>query len=172
MNTLIKVSLTLLLILTCAFGAFGQSSNDTNTGPPGTAIYQPQYFVAAGVGFNKTESPQAIGWMTLGAKISDLNFTTTTLTMTSRSSVINQDFGRYLVQQDKFTLAAIAGGGVAASAGSIGGDVGAGVALSYDISRLAHTPHTFFTCIVKADKSSGVDVRPTFKFGVAMGLGN
>lgn len=137
-----------------------------------TISYQPQYFLGAGAGFNQYATPQASGWLTFGVKVSDLNFTYTTLTMTSKSSSIGQGFGRYLIESNKFTLAALADIGVATGGGSIGGAFGVGGSLSYDISRVSKIPHTALVATIKCDKSSGADVKPTFLFGVVLGLGN
>jgi len=133
--------------------------------------YQPQFFLAAGAGMNKTDSPQAQGFLTLGVKLSDLNFTATNLVMTSKTSAITQDFGHYLIQENGFTLAGLIGGGVASGGGSVGGSVGGGLAVTYDISKYTKIPHTGFVAQVKVDKTSGADVKPTFLFGVVLGLG-
>ena len=170
-----KVVFALLLVLSvCGAQVLvpGEVTQPTAPALPQAVIaYQPQFFLAAGAGFNKYDTPQSQGFLTFGVKLSDLNFTATNLIMTSKASSITQDFGHYLIQENNFTLAALVGGGVATGNGSVGGSVGGGISLGYDISKYTKLSHTGFVATVKVDKTSGADVKPTFLFGVVIGLG-
>lgn len=163
--------ITAVFLLALAICAFAQEPVPAAL-PTSAVTYQPQYFLAGGAGFNQYATPQASGFLTFGFRVSDLNFTYTTLTMTSKSSTLGQGFGRYLISQNGFTLAMLGDAGFAAGGGSVGGTFGAGGSIGYDISRWTKVPHTSFIATLKCDKASGDEVKPTFKFGVVLGLGN
>lgn len=174
MLTKFVVALFLLLLLPVCGAAQETTQPVAPVVPPipqATVAYQPQFFLAGGAGFNKYSTPQAQGFMTFGVKLSDMNFTATNLIMTSKNASITQDFGRYLIQENNFTLSVLAGGGLASGEGSVGGSVGGGISLEYDISRYTKIPHTSAVTVVKVDKTFGADVKPTFLGGVKMSFG-
>lgn len=167
MTLLTRLAFALILVLSVC-GA--QDVSQVPAAPAPVIAYQPQYFIAAGAGFKQT-TPQATGFLTFGVKVSDMNFTYTNLTMTSKHASVGQGFGRYIIQTDGFTLAALADAGMSTGDGSVGGAFGAGGAITKDISRFTKIPHTAFVAIIKCDKASGADVKPTFLFGLLLGLG-
>lgn len=133
--------------------------------------YQPRYSITAGAGFNKYSFPQSQGFLNFAVAVSDKNFTYTSLVMTSLSSSLSQGFGRYLIQTNGFTLASICDAGIAAGNASVAMDLGGGGVLAYDISKHTKIANTQAVAILKVDKTAGTDVKPTFLFGISLGLG-
>jgi len=158
-----KQLLTIALCLMFALAAFAQTPT---VAPAAASEPQPQYFLAAGAGFNHYVVPQASGWMTFGAKVGDGSYTYTTVTMTGKSSSLSAGYARVLIQQDNFTLMALGDAGVTSGEGNVGGAFAGGGSLSYDISKWTHVPKTFAVATVKVLKTSLNDVQPVFCFGI------
>jgi len=154
---------TIALCLLSAVAALAQAPT-VPSGP--VSEPQPQYFLAAGAGFNHYTVPQASGWMTFGAKVGDGNYTYTTVTMTGKSSSMSVGYARVLIQQDSFTLMALGDAGVTSGEGNVGGAFAGGGSLSYDVSKWTHVPKTFAVATVKVLKTSLNDVQPVFCFGI------
>ena len=83
---------TIALCLLSAVAALAQAPT-VPSGP--VSEPQPQYFLAAGAGFNHYTVPQASGWMTFGAKVGDGNYTYTTVTMTGKSSSMSVGYAKF-----------------------------------------------------------------------------
>lgn len=165
-----QLILCFLLVLSFGIAQDNQPPFAANMTSP-VLSYQPQYFVAATVGFQNTATPQATGGLTFGVRVREANFTYTTLTMTGKTSTLGQGFGRYLIQVNGFTLAALADIGVSTGNDSVGSALGMGGSISYNISRWTKVPHSAFVATVKCDKSGSADVKPVLTFGVLLGLG-
>lgn len=131
-----------------------------------TADYQPQYWIAAGAGFNHYARPQAAGWMQFAVKASDNNYVTTSIDMTAARATLRGGFTRILVQEGRIGLLAMGDAGVAVGDGTSGGAFTGGGALTYNISALTKVPHTYAVAAVRVLKISGTDVQPIFEFGI------
>ena len=158
-----KALLTAVLCLLIATACFAQDAAQPSA--PSIA-YQPQYWLAAGAGFNKYASPQANGWLTFGVRVGDASYTYTTVSMTSVNSTLSAGYARILIEQDRFTLMALGDAGVSSGSGNVGGAFSGGGALAYDISRWTKIPRTYAVATVKVLKTSLNDVQPVFGFGI------
>jgi len=167
-----NVTLVVITFLLACLSAFAQTPDATPLPTVGTIAYQPQYFLAAGGGWSKYTDPHAHGWMTMGAKVSENNFVAGNLVMTSTKASTTVDFGRYLIQENGFTLAALGGLGMASGSGAVNGEVAGGVSLAKDLSKWTKVPHTAVVFTVKADKVAGDDIKPAFLLGFVIGFGH
>lgn len=127
---------------------------------------QPEYFIAAGAGWNHYATPQARGFLNFAARIGDRSYSFTTLEMTSAASSLRTGYARLLIQEDGFTLLAIGDGGLAAGSGEVGAAVSAGGALAYDITRWTKVPKTHAFAAVRVLKTGLESVQPVFAIGI------
>ncbi len=130
-----------------------------------TTLEQPQYLLGAGAGFNSAASPRTNGWMTFGAKVTQNNYSLTTLEMTGKRSSLRTGVARVLLEKDRFALIALGDAGVQAGSENAGGAFSGGGSLLYDISRWVKTSNAYAVATVRVLKTSLEDVQPVFSFG-------
>ncbi len=131
-----------------------------------TPLFGQDYWVFAGAGWNRAETPEGSGFLNFGANLGSGNFALTTVEMTSRTSSIRAGYARLLKFKDRFGLLALGDAGVISGEGSVGGAFSGGGILTYDISKWTRVAGTHAVFVVRVNKSSMNDVQPTFGFGV------
>ncbi len=131
---------------------------------------EPEHWVGAGVGWNHHSAPQALGWMTFGARIAPRIYSFSTLDMTSARASLRTGVARLLSHRDGFTLLGIADAGMAAGGGDAAAAISGGVAVAYDIDRWTRIPRSFALFNVRVVKTGLDSVAPVFMLGVGKSL--
>jgi len=152
---------TALIALFLAAICSAQTPAPNDTGSPA----QPQYILAAGIGFNHSDTPQCTGELSFAPRVADGLYNISTLKLTSKVSTISTGIAKRFYVGQGFTMSALVDGGVATGGGNVGGIVSGGGVLTYDISRIAKMPGAFVYGAVKIAQSSLGGVSPSFSFG-------
>ncbi len=130
----------------------------------------PQYWVAAGAGWNHYSAPQALGWVNAAVRLTENNYSLTSIDMTSVNASIRTGFARILTRKGNWGLLLLGDAGVMSGADAVTGAFGAGGAVTFDLSRFVRADgiHLVVACrVLKSGFSDGPlnHVKPVFEFG-------
>ena len=124
------------------------------------------YWTAWGAGFNQYSDKQVSGWTSFGVKISDNNYSYTTIETTANGSSTRTGVARVLLKIKGFRLLALGDAGASTNSSNFGGAYSGGGVLTYDVSKLIKQNGIHIVFTARALNGSVINLQPVFSFGI------
>lgn len=166
MKTAICVITLALVLAVCMLG-------QTTTAEP-----EAQYSAAAGLGFNRYDTPQIKGWAAFETRVAAKTYSVSTLNMTSQVATISTGVKRVFYVSGPVSLFAAGDVGVATGEGSVTAALGGGggiklmlegVAKKYPLLKLlGGVPGSYFSGALNVTQINGRGVLPMFSAGIGV----
>lgn len=139
----------------------------------------PQYFMAAGSGFNQANLPKITGFVSFGVKVAGTDsahptYSYSTIESTNATSSIRTGVLQILIQQDGFTIGALGDAGMATGTTALGGAFSFGGVIAYDLSKRLKIPGTNLMFSIRPTKQNLTVVAgagPPFQVAYQFGIG-
>jgi hypothetical protein len=135
-------------------------------------IYQPQFWVGAGLAYNYYAAPSAAaGWISLAVRIADRTYSFSTMDMTRVQASLRTGVSRILTQSGNFTVVALGDAGLTTINGVALGSFSGGGMLLYDLGGVSpKLKHSYVTTVMRVIAVNSTSVQPVFEFGISKGF--